>query len=140
MLQETHSKSEDETIWTKEWGGEIVFSHGSSSSRGACIMFAPNMEYNINDKYLDPQGRFVILNVTINDVKLTLANIYGPNNDDDKFFLDIFENIELMGNDNRIIGGDFNCVLDNNLDKRGGKPTHAHKKNTGNVGNVYGGN
>ena len=96
-------------------------------------MFAPNMEYNINDKYLDPQGRFVILNVTINDVKLTLANIYGPNNDDDNFFLDIFENIELMGYDNRIIGGDSNCILDNNLDKRGGKPTHAHTKNTGNA-------
>ena len=38
MLQETHSKTEDETMWTKEWGGEIVFSHGSSSSRGACII------------------------------------------------------------------------------------------------------
>ena len=44
MLQETDSKLEDENVWKREWGGEIVFSHGSRSSRGACIMFAPNID------------------------------------------------------------------------------------------------
>jgi exonuclease III len=136
LLQETHSKLEDENVWKREWGGEIVFSHGSSSSRGTCIMFAPNMAFTIHDKYIDQEGRFVIINVTINDVTLTLVNIYGPNNDNDVFFMNVFENIELMGNDNRIIGGDFNCILDNNMDKRGGRPTHAHK-NTQQLLNTY---
>ena len=85
LLQETDSKLEDENVWKHEWGGEIVFSHGSSSSRGACIMFAPNMDLAITDKFIDQQGRFVIINLTINDVNLTLANIYGPNNDNDGF-------------------------------------------------------
>ena len=69
MLQETHSKLENERSWTKEWGGVIVFSHGSSSSRGTCIMFAPNMNFEIHDKYTDQHGRLVVVNVTINHVK-----------------------------------------------------------------------
>jgi len=48
-------------------------------------MFAPNMDLAITDKFIDQQGRFVIINLTINDVNLTLANIYGPNNDNDGF-------------------------------------------------------
>ncbi|CAH3187433.1 unnamed protein product, partial [Porites lobata] len=32
FLQETHSKKETEVQWKNEWGGEILFSHGSPNS------------------------------------------------------------------------------------------------------------
>ena len=39
LLQETHSKIEDELLWEKEWGSQILFSHGTSQSRGVVILF-----------------------------------------------------------------------------------------------------
>ena len=49
MLQETHSIEKDEEIWKKEWGAEIVFSHGSNDSKGVAILFPKNFKSeNIN--------------------------------------------------------------------------------------------
>ena len=53
-------------------------------------MFAPNMDLTTHDKFIDQRGRFVIINVTITDLNLTLANIYGPNNHNDGFSYERF--------------------------------------------------
>jgi len=90
LLQETHNKLEDENVWKREWDDEIVFSYGSRSSRGTGIMFAPNMDLTIDDKFIDQRGRFVIINAATNYVNLTLAHIYGPNNDNDGFSYECF--------------------------------------------------
>ena len=37
MLQETHSTVDTEKLWLDEWGGEIIFSHGTSNSKGVAI-------------------------------------------------------------------------------------------------------
>ena len=37
LLQETHSKKEDELMWKNEWGAQILFSHGTSQSRGVAV-------------------------------------------------------------------------------------------------------
>ena len=42
--------------------------------------------------------------------------------------MSVFDKIEQMGNDNRIIAGDFNCTLNDQQDKKGGKITHVHTK------------
>ena len=46
LLQETHSSPEDEVLWKKEWGGDIVFSHGSHHSRGVAILFKKTASFN----------------------------------------------------------------------------------------------
>jgi len=33
-LQETFSKQEDEAVWSADWGGRIIFSHGTEHSKG----------------------------------------------------------------------------------------------------------
>jgi exonuclease III len=126
FLQESHSTKEDELAWTEEWGGEIIFSHGTSSSKGVSILFDKSVEKEIHLILTDPNGRYLILDVTIGDVRLTLVNIYGPNEDNPNFFMDVIKQVEDIPNDNRIIGGDFNCVLDKEKDKKGGKEDHAN--------------
>ncbi len=61
MLQETHSTSTNEKKWKKEWGRQIIFSHGTSNSRGVTPFFPPNLDFNILEKYNDENGRFLLL-------------------------------------------------------------------------------
>lgn len=39
FLQETHSSEADASFWLNQWGGKILFSHGSSRSGGVAICF-----------------------------------------------------------------------------------------------------
>ena len=38
FLQETHSTKAGEYKWKKDWGSEIIFSHGSSNARGVAVL------------------------------------------------------------------------------------------------------
>ena len=48
--------------------------------------------------------------------KITSVNLYGPNNDKPDFFQHISNYIDEIGNGGNIICGDFNCVLNPELD------------------------
>ena len=81
-------------------------------------MINPTVSYAIQ-KYSElVPGRTQILEIIINDKEINLINIYGPNNDDVNFF----EHLEkyLKANDEKTfkIGGDFNTVLNEKIDKR----------------------
>ena len=39
FVQESHSTKIVERDWKSQWGGEILFSHGTSAARGCMIMF-----------------------------------------------------------------------------------------------------
>jgi len=119
-LQETHSIVENEQKWQTEWKGQIYFAHGDSKSRGTAILMGNKLNPTIHSKYVDNNGRVVILDLEINGNRFTLASIYAPNIDDPTFFRHVISQIEATPNDNRIIGGDFNLVLDLKLDKKGG--------------------
>ena len=88
FLQETHSSPECEKQWKAEWGGSnMIFAHGQTNARGVCIIIKNNVSIEIHNTIADENGRFLIVDVTINEVRLTLANIYGPNHDDPTFLL-----------------------------------------------------
>ena len=79
FLQETSSDINDEAVWKNKWGGEIIFSHGSHHSKGVCILIAPSLQLKIVYTYKNNSGRIVLINTTLNSLKLTLCNIYTPN-------------------------------------------------------------
>lgn len=64
--------------------------------------------------------RFLIFDLTTNDVNMTLANIYAPNEDNPAFFEDLFYRLSDFNFDDIVIGGDFNLVFDLEKDKKGG--------------------
>ena len=65
--------------------------------------------------------------MTIDDLPITLVNVYGPNNNDSNFFLNLFAEIDKFDDSNLIVGGDFNAVL-GPLDYRGSQSHHSNKK------------
>ena len=54
-----------------------------------------------------------------------MAVLYAPNDDDPSFFLNFFDHLNDFKCDEVITGGDFNLVLDLDIDKKGG-PAKTH--------------
>ena len=51
MLQETHSVSDDEVQWEREWGGKILFAHGTSQSKGVAILFRKGVDVVVDSTH-----------------------------------------------------------------------------------------
>ena len=120
LIQETHSIAADERVWTNEWGGQIIFCHGSSLSRGVCILLKPSLSFTISNVFTCNNGRVIILNILINSNMYAIVCLYGPNRDDPAFFDFIHSKLLNYAYDYLIIGGDFNFVLNLDYDKIGG--------------------
>lgn len=126
MLQETYSTKDKEIVWATEWGGKVHFAHGDSRSCGVAIFFQRHLQARVTETILDPQGRYVILNIEYEGSNYTVSSVYGPNQDRPEFFRDYFRKVEEVQNDFKVLAGDFNLVLDNEKDRKGPIP-HANK-------------
>ena len=56
VIQETHSSPQSQDIWQSEWGGNIIWDHGTSDSRGVAIMCNPTLQCEINKISTSKQG------------------------------------------------------------------------------------
>ena len=104
--------------------------HGSTHSRGVMILFKPKINVSISNVIRDKNGRYIVSEAATDDVKHILVNIYEPNDQTQqiKFLTDLSSSVlNSYANETLVIGGDFNCPL-NDWDKRGGRLVE-HKKN-----------
>ena len=79
FLQETYSCKKCAQIWEAEWGGKVYFSHGSSNSKGLVTLVNLNLDLKVEKCIQDTNGRFLILDLLIDELHLILVNIYAPN-------------------------------------------------------------
>ena len=112
MLQETHATIEDSRLWQTEWGATIIHSYGTTRSSGCCIMFNKNRSSQIHDVCCDVHGHFIIADMSVGNYRLSLINLYGPNADTPLFFESLFKKVISLANQEMIMGGDFNLVMD----------------------------
>lgn len=119
MIQETHSTKKNERVWRNEWGGSVVYSHYNSKARGVAILFRKGLDYQIHKKKVCSVGRYIILEIEINDLLFVLVNVYAPNEDSPKFFEMLFTHVNTFENPHKMYSGDFNIVRDPNLDREG---------------------
>ena len=59
----------------------------------------------------DGSGAYVVLDLTIENKRFTLVNLYAPNKDTTLFFENTKRGIENLSNHECIIVGDWNLVL-----------------------------
>ena len=123
FLQEVHCTKEKEISWTSEWGFSAIFSSFSSASVGTCILFNNNFEHKILKQFSDPEGRFVIVDIKMEEKILTLVNLYAPNDDNPTFFKNVLNQLLSFDCGEIILGGDYNLVMEVGKDKSGGNPT-----------------
>ena len=116
-IQETYCTKDSEQQWRNEWGGKIFFSNGESDSRGTAICINPKQDINVHDCATDNESRVLLLNCTIGDFSFSICTIYAPNNDNPNFYIKLLEVLHLA-NENLVLVGDFNLVLDPELDSK----------------------
>ena len=128
FMKETHSSDKTGKQWEQLWRGSIKFSHGTTSSKSVLIAFSESLEFNITKEFTDQNGRYIVLQVNIQENPYVLINYYAPNLETQQVsVLDeltkVLSNLELKENTNLILGGDFNIILNLKLDADGRNPT-----------------
>ena len=88
LLQETHSTTHTERLWKNEWDGDMFFSHGTGASKGVAFLFKQNVHKTIHKCITDKEGRYVVLDIELDDIRCTLVNLYAPNEDEPEFFIE----------------------------------------------------
>ena len=120
LLQETHSTEDDRELWDLQWGGQTYFANGNNFSRGTAILFRTKDTATVSSVDKDPKGCYILMDVIHKDLEFTLASIYAPNCDDPDFF----KKLDDSHYAEKVIGGDFNVVLDPIMDRENCKENH----------------
>ena len=132
LLQDTHSCALDENNYKNHWGHSVFFSHGLTNSRGVATIIPKHLGGTSNIFYRDMDGRILIVEININNTIYYIINVYAPSANIEKEKLNFLEKlkneINPIMNNNIIIGGDWNVVLDLELDKKGGSQIDKYPK------------
>ena len=122
-VQEVHVDKDNENLFTQQWGGQAIWSPGTSNARGVGILIKPSFNVEILEVYVDNDRRSIITQICVEQTKYAILNLYAPNKDNPTFFQTCFDKINLVEG-HKIVVGDFNTILDVNLDR-----TMAKKEN-----------
>ena len=115
-LQDTHFTKSEELLIANQTGFDCFFNSLNSSSRGVAILFRKSFEYTVNNVQSDDTGNLIFLEVTINKQRINLVCLYGPNTDSPDFYENIYKLIEKSDSILTIVCGDFNLIMNKDLD------------------------
>jgi exonuclease III len=86
--------------------------HSTTNSHGVGILVKKSLIFNCLDIERDPgSNNFILLKAEVLNQTVILGSIYGPNNRDDEFFVNLSASLNRLGNYPTIIGGDWNATL-----------------------------
>ena len=93
----------------------------------ALIAFRKGIKYKVIEKYIDTEGRYIVLNLLLNNSPVVLMNYYAPNQEAEQLkVLDrlthILDQLDMAQDTIFIWSGDFNMTFDIDLDADGGSP------------------
>ena len=126
-FQETHTTKIDEQCFRNEWRGVCFFAHGTNKSGSVFIGFRTSLPVNVQATVSDPEGRFIIVQCSIEEKQFVIVSLYAPNKDSPEFFMSLFNQIEQYRG-HRFMIGDFNLTLDPELDRYTTRKTYSNNK------------
>ena len=60
---------------TSQWGCECVFAGDESGRKGVAIRFKNDLEYKIHNVSKDDEGRYILIDIALENKRFTLANV-----------------------------------------------------------------
>jgi len=115
-LQDTHLKGEQIKKYEDEWGGKCILNTYTSESRGVAILVKKGLDCTIEEIGKDEGGNLLQVRIKVCGLDFVLTTIYGPNRDNPKFFQQLGDRINQFSELPNIICGDWNLVLDQEMD------------------------
>ena len=79
MLQEVHCAERSFKTWAAEWGYKAFFSGLASNKAGVTILFNNNFTFKVLRPICDKEWRYIIIDLEVGELILTICNIYAPN-------------------------------------------------------------
>jgi exonuclease III len=125
-IQESYITESVADRWKQEWGGDVVFSEGTCRSKGQLVLIRKHFKYEWSAEIVTQ--RVIVIRVKTDLGEVCVCNAYAPcaSPDLDSFFTEITDTLSNIEHDQIIVCGDFNAVLNNDLDIISGEK-HADK-------------
>lgn len=117
FLQETHlTKAEHEKL--KKFGYKNTFysSYTNARKRGVAILMSNVIKFECIKEIKDKEGTYIIVKGKIDQIMITLVNIYAPPGSNKDYFESLFDTIALEAEGICICGGDLNVLMDHDMD------------------------
>ncbi|CAC5424637.1 E3.1.11.2 [Mytilus coruscus] len=114
--EETHSNEDIEKLWQDEWGNTCIFSHCNNKRAGVSVMFEKGLDLKNHDSKVHHKGRFIVLDLSLYEQRLTFVTVYGFNKDEPSLFTDILHDTTCYTNTSLLMCGDWNVVQDFQMD------------------------
>ena len=133
-LQETHLAKGEAVKLQRRWRGQIFATESSAFARGALIWIRAGVPFEVTSSRIDKEGRWVLVHGRLDGQEVLIGSIYVPNQGQLEFLNGLSANLREFETDRIILGGDFNTILDIDLDRSTpplrGAPAHRLAKGT----------
>ena len=108
------------------------FSQGKTNSCGVLIAYFGTENFTVKKQQTDHNDRILILDVTINDSKYILINLYNVNTEKEQLemlsnLFALLKTFDIDPNKHIIMAENFNLFFNSKLDVVGGKPALKRK-------------
>uniref|UniRef100_A0A803JPF9 exodeoxyribonuclease III n=1 Tax=Xenopus tropicalis TaxID=8364 RepID=A0A803JPF9_XENTR len=117
LLQETHFSKSSHPKYISKHYPQIFLANSLNKTKGVAICIAKNVKFQLHQKHIDQDGRYIIITGLLQNQMTTLATVYAPNTSKKIFFQSFFTKLSETSEGRVIIGGDFNTTISNNLDR-----------------------
>ena len=118
-LQETFITDLKYLDWSKEWDGDFIYSKCTNHSKGQIILLNKNLKFDSFNVCIKTD-RILGIKINMGNIVLYVFNIYAPVKSKTVRleFIKELHNIfpDFNENNHILVCGDFNTVVDNNMD------------------------
>ncbi|CAI9617453.1 unnamed protein product, partial [Staurois parvus] len=135
FLQETHFEIEvNVKLKSKHYPTWYYADSPIKRAKGVAIGFAKNMRFELEDRRIDPEGRFLFLKGRLQGIECTLANIYCPNKNPEMYMKGLLKKLMEFKTGRLIVAGDLNFCMDpqkdntSSVQREGSRSLRALKK------------
>lgn len=117
LIQESHLKSVDVHRFQNRYFKVISASSAVNKTKGVLIVIKRNSVFSIIRTGGDTEGRITYAVVSLNNTNYAFMSVYAPTEGDSSFFQELLRLVVSLEDCLVVLGGDFNAVLDPQLDR-----------------------
>lgn len=124
LLQETHLDEKDFFRLRFSWVGKVFGSSAQANKAEVITLIHKNLNCEVTYSRSDMEGRWSHIVLNIGNQPISIFNVYGPNTDSKIFYRGLETHLHLDTITTRIVGGDFNSVVQAEEDRKGRRGTN----------------